>query len=272
MSLSILLFWFIFSISWTHVHKNVSDIVDLGCYCGVPENAEYKLNTDDNKHDDEDDHHTSRDEKSDDDPGDDDDLLLSERVIGGEISRRDRYPWTVRVVWVCLGPRGLLKVTTCSASLVTPKLLASATHCFSESPERLTVSLTCSRSSEGELAGQLMVDTGVNSANVPDKGKLYKIKKIIAGEGHCPFSDFGDSNCADFCLILLQRPITFTKLLRPICLPDPDQDFSGMKTTSIGWGMFKVKEAKVSTKKLHSSLDDICVHVNLDSFLSAPGS
>ena len=244
---SFILIGIIISPFWTHVHRNGTtqannetssdDVIDSGCLCGVPENAEYKHHPDDDDHDDHGDDH---------DYHADPDLLPSDRVIGGEISRRARYPWTVRLVWVCLGPdRRLLKSTTCSASLLTPRLLASATHCFSESLDRLAVSLTCSRSREGELAGQLMVDTGVNSANVPDKRKLFKIKKIIAGDGNCPFSDFENSDCADFCLILLQRPITFTKLLRPICLPDPGQDFSGMKTASIGWGMFKIKETKV---------------------------
>ena len=239
MIFSVLLSGFIIPITWTHIHKDAptvtdnntsGDVIDLGCFCGVPENAEYKLNLVDHDPDDDD---------------DSDDMLASDRVIGGEISRRGRYPWTVRLVWVCLGERALMKVTTCSASLLTPRLLASATHCFSESLERLAVSLTCARSSQGELTGQLMVDTGVNSANVPDKRKLFKIKKIIAGDGHCPFSDFGNPDCADFCLILLQRPITFSKLLRPICLPDPGQYFSGMKTSSIGWGMFKINDAKV---------------------------
>ena len=87
---------------------------------------------------------------------DSDDMLASDRVIGGEISRRGRYPWTVRLVWVCLGERALMKVTTCSASLLTPRLLASATHCFSESLERLAVSLTCARSSQGELTGTVV--------------------------------------------------------------------------------------------------------------------
>ena len=258
----VILICFIISVTWTHVHKNVSriiindetasDVIDFGCFCGVPENAEYKLKPDDGDDDhneeDTDDHDDHHDDKDSDDPDSDADLLPSDRVIGGDITRRARYPWTVRLVWVCLGPQGLVKVTTCSASVLTPRLLASATHCFSESLDRLAVSLTCHRSSEGELAGQLMVDTGVNSANVPDKRKLFKIKKIIAGDGHCPFSDFENSDCADFCLILLQRPMTFSKTLRPICLPDPGQDFSGMKTASIGWGMFKIKDVKVRHK------------------------
>ena len=240
-------------LTWTHIHKepptftdnNTSDdVIDPGCFCGVPENAEYKLNPVDHDHDDDDSDEDSHHDNHDDD-GDNDDLLASDRVIGGEITRRTRYPWTVRLVWVCLGDRDLIKMTTCSASLLTPRLLASATHCFSESLERLAVSLTCARSSQDELTGQLMVDTGVNSANVPDKRKLFKIKKIIAGDGHCSFSDFGNADCADFCLILLQRPITFSKHLRPICLPDPGQDFSGRKTTSIGWGMFKINDPKV---------------------------
>ena len=244
----VILIGFISPITWTHMYKDAQtftdnntfrDVIDLGCFCGVPENAEYKLNLVDHDPDEDDD--------------DGNDLLASDRVIGGEISRRGRYPWTVRLVWVCLGERALMKVTTCSASLLTPRLLASATHCFSESLERLAVSLTCARSSQGELTGQLMVDTGVNSANVPDKRKLFKIKKIIAGDGHCPFSDFGNPDCADFCLILLQRPITFSKLLRPICLPDPGQDFSGMKTASIGWGMFKINDAKVLHKLLRGN-------------------
>ena len=49
---SVILIWFIISATWTHIHKNVSritnketssDVIDFGCFCGVPENAEYKL-------------------------------------------------------------------------------------------------------------------------------------------------------------------------------------------------------------------------------------
>ena len=49
------------------------DITDQDCLCGVPENAQYKLNN-----------------------NNDDDDLVADRVTGGEITKKEKFPWTVR--------------------------------------------------------------------------------------------------------------------------------------------------------------------------------
>ena len=66
--------------------KNISSFVDKSCSCGVPHNAAYKLSTT-----------TSTDEEK--------TLLNSDRVVeavqngvlGGIVTERDKYPWTVRL-------------------------------------------------------------------------------------------------------------------------------------------------------------------------------
>ena len=66
--------------------KNISSFVDESCLCGVPHNAAYKISTT-----------TSTDEEE--------TLLNSDRVVeavqngvlGGIVTERDKYPWTVRL-------------------------------------------------------------------------------------------------------------------------------------------------------------------------------
>ena len=45
------------------------DITDENCLCGVPQNAQYKINNDD---------------------------LIAERVLGGEVTKKEKFPWTIR--------------------------------------------------------------------------------------------------------------------------------------------------------------------------------
>ena len=68
-------------------------------------------------------------------------IVPSDRVIegvaggitGGEITTREKFPWSVRVVFVCLGRnKKLAKWTVCTGSILSPRLVASSAHCFKE--------------------------------------------------------------------------------------------------------------------------------------------
>ena len=64
------------------------------------------------------------------------------------------------------------------------------------------------------------------------------------------FASFDKNDCTDFGLVLLEKPIPFSKYLRPICLPEAEEEFSGKLVSSIGWGLHQVKETKVILKLL----------------------
>lgn len=59
-----------------------------------------------------------------------------------------------------------------------------------------------------------------------------KIERIIT---HPNFNDF--TYDYDIAVLELQSPVTFSKVVRPICLPDPTHDFpSGKDLWVTGWG------------------------------------
>ena len=83
-----------------------------------------------------------------------DEIVHSDRVIegvaggvtGGEITTRDKFPWSVRVVFVCLGRnKKLAKWTVCTGSILSPRLVASSAHCFEESHNNTQFDYFCKR-------------------------------------------------------------------------------------------------------------------------------
>ena len=42
----------------------------------------------------------------------------------------------------------------------------------------------------------------------------------------------------DFVLLLLDKPVTLTSKIGPICLPEPNAEFDGKKALAAGWGRF----------------------------------
>ena len=47
-----------------------------------------------------------------------------------------------------------------------------------------------------------------------------------------------DVRTHDFALLLLQRPAQFHSTVSPICLPEPNAEYGGMKAIAAGWGRF----------------------------------
>ena len=95
-----------------------------------------------------------------------------------------------------------------------------------------------------------MIDVGLNSRDIRDRKKLHDIESILTPDNYCKFSAFDKNDCNDFGLVLLEKPIPFSKYLRPICLPEAEEEFSGKLVSSIGWGLHQVKETKVIFKLL----------------------
>ena len=101
------------------------------------------------------------------------------------------------------------------------------------------------RLEDGKFVGKLMIDVGVNSKNIREKDKLFDIQKILTPPDYCEFSEFRLNGCHDFGLVILEKPLSFDKNLRPVCLPEPNQEFEKMKASSIGWGLYEVQNKKV---------------------------
>jgi len=67
----------------------------------------------------------------------------------------------------------------------------------------------------------------------------------------------------DFAMAILQREITFTDSIRPICIPRQNMDFSGRKAIAAGWGRYKKKvEGDPSTERQSLTLRDVELSVS----------
>ncbi|XP_064482512.1 ovochymase-2-like [Ornithodoros turicata] len=40
----------------------------------------------------------------------------------------------------------------------------------------------------------------------------------------------------DYCLVRLSEPLNFTEYIGPVCLPEPEEDYTGAMCTTSGWG------------------------------------
>ncbi|XP_029425672.1 serine protease 27 isoform X2 [Nannospalax galili] len=131
------------------------------------------------------------------------------RMVGGDDALEGEWPWQVSIQHD--------GVHFCGGSLIAPKWVLTAAHCFSN-----TSDLTIYRVLLGALQ---LLQPGPHAVYIPVKrvesNPLYK----------------GMASSADVALVELQAPVTFTSHILPVCLPDPSLIFKpGMNCWVTGWG------------------------------------
>ena len=52
---------------------------------------------------------------------------------------------------------------------------------------------------------------------------------------HPKYAHNSDHDYYDIAIVIIDRPVTFTKKIRPICLPKLTDNFDGKKATVAGW-------------------------------------
>ncbi|XP_013929199.1 PREDICTED: suppressor of tumorigenicity 14 protein-like [Thamnophis sirtalis] len=138
------------------------------------------------------------------------------RIVGGMDSSSGEWPWQVSLHTQNDGH-------VCGASLISNKWLVTASHCFNE---KNYVRYT-DPSLWTAYMGLLDLDNRTNRLV-----QKRTIKKIIR---HPLFNDFTFDY--DIALMELSSPVTFSKEIIPICLPDATHDFPAGKAFWVtGWG------------------------------------
>uniref|UniRef100_A0ACB8EY50 Suppressor of tumorigenicity 14 protein n=1 Tax=Sphaerodactylus townsendi TaxID=933632 RepID=A0ACB8EY50_9SAUR len=145
------------------------------------------------------------------------------RIVGGLDAETGEWPWQVSLH---VGNEG----HTCGASVISQKWLVSAAHCFRDAnfhrysdPKSWTAFLG------------LLDQRNRSNASVQRRG----IKRIIA---HPSFNDF--TYDYDIAVLELDSPVTFTKEIQPICLPDASHEFPAGRVLHVtGWGATKEEGA-----------------------------
>ncbi|XP_053906502.1 transmembrane protease serine 9 isoform X2 [Cuculus canorus] len=139
-------------------------------------------------------------------------MQTASRIVGGSEASRGEFPWQVS-----------LRENNehfCGAAILTEKWLVSAAHCFTEFQD----------------PAMWAAYTGTTSLKGSDSGAVKMgIARIIPH----PFYN-ADTADYDVAVLELKRPVTFTKYIQPVCLPEAGHHFPASKKCLIsGWGYLR---------------------------------
>lgn len=138
------------------------------------------------------------------------------RIVGGQDATEGEFPWQVSLHSKKHGSH------VCGASVISPGWLVTAAHCVQDDGKN-RFSQAASWEAYMGLHIQGKVDTKVEKRN---------IKQIIP---HPYYNHYTFDN--DIALMELDRPITYSDYIKPICLPSPQHVFETGSTVWItGWG------------------------------------
>ncbi|XP_062860601.1 ST14 transmembrane serine protease matriptase a [Trichomycterus rosablanca] len=136
------------------------------------------------------------------------------RIVGGQDATEGEWPWQVS-----LHVKNLAHV--CGASIISEKWLVTAAHCVQDDAK-----LRLSQPESWE------VYLGLHTQKQKDKAEKRLLKKVIAHPNYNEYTfDY------DIALMELDKPVTFTNTIRPVCLPSSTYVFPMGKSVWItGWG------------------------------------
>ena len=120
--------------------------------------------------------------------------MAGERVIGGDKAKAAMFPWVVRVGGGCTGG------TVCGATIISPRLLASAFHCTINSKRSRTEPCDHSDGRRYAIVGSHDLQAG---------GLRVPITEVRYPPG-APFRE-GSTESHDFALMVLQQPLKWSK-------------------------------------------------------------
>ncbi|OCT59153.1 hypothetical protein XELAEV_18001642mg [Xenopus laevis] len=134
--------------------------------------------------------------------------VISNRIVGGMDSKRGEWPWQISLSYK--------SDSICGGSLLTDSWVMTAAHCI----DSLDVSY-------------YTVYLGAYQLSAPNNSTVSRGVKSITK--HPDFQYEGSSG--DIALIELEKPVTFTPYILPICLPSQDVQFAaGTMCWVTGWG------------------------------------
>ncbi|XP_072316578.1 suppressor of tumorigenicity 14 protein homolog [Eucyclogobius newberryi] len=138
------------------------------------------------------------------------------RIVGGQNAELGEWPWQVSLHFKTYGH-------ACGASILSPKWLLSAAHCF------------ITQSQANRMSSNWQSYSGMQDQYKHDDVQRRSIRRIITHQ------DYNQMNFDyDIALLELSEPLEFTNSIQPICLPSSSHVFpAGMSCWVTGWGAMR---------------------------------
>ncbi|XP_023945692.1 chymotrypsin-like protease CTRL-1 isoform X2 [Bicyclus anynana] len=137
-----------------------------------------------------------------------------ERIVGGHNAELNEWPW---IVALFNGGRQF-----CGGSLIDNSHVLSAAHCVAHMTSWDVARLTA-------RLGDHNIRTNSETQHVE-----RKIKRVVRHRGFDMRTLYNDVS-----VLTLDQPVTYSKTIRPICLPGGSRAYSGLTATVIGWGSLR---------------------------------
>ncbi|XP_072944154.1 uncharacterized protein l(2)k05911 isoform X2 [Epargyreus clarus] len=148
-------------------------------------------------------------------------LQDEERIVGGHNAELNEWPW---IVALFNGGRQF-----CGGSLIDDRHVLSAAHCVAHMTSWDVARLTA-------RLGDYNIKINTETQHIE-----RKIKRVVRHRGFDMRTLYND-----VAILTLDQPITFTKNIRPVCLPGGSRAYAGLIATVIGWGSLREGGAQPS--------------------------
>ncbi|TRY87416.1 hypothetical protein DNTS_013896 [Danionella cerebrum] len=144
---------------------------------------------------------------------------ISGRIVGGKNSDDGEWPWQVSLHIKTIGH-------VCGATIINNLWLVTAAHCVQDDEEF-----------QFSQPDQWKVYLGLHNQEETSKSTERHVKRII------PHPKYNHSNYDnDIALMELDSPVTLSKKIWPVCLPEATHDFPTGKSVWItGWGKLRAE-------------------------------
>ncbi|XP_026735969.1 phenoloxidase-activating enzyme-like [Trichoplusia ni] len=180
------------------------------------------------------------------------DSRVGNKIVGGNATTVDQYPWLVMIEYVKQGVTKLL----CGGVLISGKYVLTAGHCVAGqvldvgTPKRV-------RLGEYDIAneGQDCAPVEANGEDCTDGVTRIAIERAIP---HPQYNPVSPQKRHDIALLRLKETAPFTDFIRPICLPtrdwtSPSRIPANFTLYAAGWGAVSTRQS-YSNVKLHVDL------------------